>query len=206
MSVHSTQMIGGLSGGLEKGRQQFCRQNAKAHHSWWPIFMSADYGWLTSADGAQSTRVLFKAGKGRKGYFTNSNILNHATAAMNILHKDYKDEDHVLVFDNATTYLKREEDALSASKMPKNTPTEGKNWGVMVDELDEDCNMVHGHDGKVQKMRVNMHNTRFADGSPQSLNFPESHPCPGVFKGMAVILEERGFKDAHKLCNECPKF
>jgi hypothetical protein len=51
-------------------------------------FVSADYGWLTSADGAQSTRVLFKAGKGCKGYFMNSNILNHATAAMDILNKD----------------------------------------------------------------------------------------------------------------------
>jgi hypothetical protein len=28
-------------------------------------FVSADYGWLTSADGSESTRVLFKAGKQR---------------------------------------------------------------------------------------------------------------------------------------------
>jgi hypothetical protein len=68
------------------------------------------------------------------------------------------------VFDNATTHLKREEDALSALKMPKNTPTEGKNWGVMVDELDKDCNVVHGHDGKVQKMQVKMCNAHFAGG------------------------------------------
>jgi hypothetical protein len=89
-------------------------------------FMSADYGWLTSAEGAQSTQVLFKASKERKGYFTNSDILNHTPAAMDILNKDYKDEDHVLVFDNATTHLKHEEDALSASKMPQNTLIKGK--------------------------------------------------------------------------------
>jgi hypothetical protein len=77
---------------------------------------------------------------------------------------------------------------------------------VMVDKLDKDCNVVHGHDSQVQKMRVNMCNTRFADRSPQSLYFPESHPHPGVFKGMAVILEECGFTDAHKLRYECPKF
>jgi len=30
-----------------------------------------------------------------KGYFTNSNIVEHATATMNILKQDYSDEDHV---------------------------------------------------------------------------------------------------------------
>lgn len=69
-------------------------------------FISADYGWLMSADGTQSTQVLFKAGKQREGYFTNADILNHTRTAMDVLDKDYKDEDHVLVFDNATTHLK----------------------------------------------------------------------------------------------------
>ncbi|KAG1838717.1 hypothetical protein DFJ58DRAFT_860846 [Suillus subalutaceus] len=52
-------------------------------------FVSADYGWLCSPD------------------------------AMDILEKWYSHEDHVLVFDNATTHLKQAEDALSAQKMPK---------------------------------------------------------------------------------------
>jgi hypothetical protein len=34
--------------------------------------------------------------------------------AMDILEEHYPDEDHVLVFDNATTHLKRADDALSA--------------------------------------------------------------------------------------------
>jgi hypothetical protein len=68
---------------------------------------------------------------------------------MDILDKDYKDEDHILVFDNTTMHLKHKEDTLSATKMPKFTPAAGKNWGVEVDELDEDCNVVHGTDGKV---------------------------------------------------------
>jgi hypothetical protein len=38
-------------------------------------FMSADYGWLQSPDGKDMGRVLFKAGKNRKGYFTNENVL-----------------------------------------------------------------------------------------------------------------------------------
>jgi hypothetical protein len=88
-------------------------------------FVSADYGWLTSADNSSSTQILFKAGKQHEGYFTNSDILAHASATIDILDKDYVNGDHVLVFDNATTRLKCEEDTLSATKMPKCT----QQWG-----------------------------------------------------------------------------
>ena len=106
-------------------------------------FVSADYGWLTSPDEAEQAQVLFKAGKAQEGYFTNKDILKHAATAMDILDKGYPDEDHVLVFDNATTHLKWEEDALSAIKMPKFIPKLGTNWGVTVSEFDEDCSLVH---------------------------------------------------------------
>jgi hypothetical protein len=162
-------------------------------------FISADYGWLMSADGTQSTWVLFKAGKQREGYFTNADILNHTRTAMAVLDKDYKDEDHVLVFNNTTTHLKQEEDALSATKMPKFTPKDGRNWGAEVDELNKDCNPVHSTDGKVLKIQVRMESAKFSDGSPQSLYWPEGHKRAGVFKGMVAILVERGFADAFKL-------
>ena len=45
---------------------------------------------------------------------------------MDILDKDYMNDDHVLVFDNATTHLKHKEDALSATKMSKFTPAMGR--------------------------------------------------------------------------------
>jgi hypothetical protein len=57
---------------------------------------------------------------------------------LNILEQDYSDEDHVFVFDNTTTHQKREEDALLAAKMPKSS----KEWGIVTDEPDEDCNKV----------------------------------------------------------------
>jgi hypothetical protein len=69
-------------------------------------FVSADYGWLRSATGNQSTQVLFKVGKNRDGYFTNEDILNHANMAMNILNQHFPNEQHVFIFDNATTHLK----------------------------------------------------------------------------------------------------
>jgi hypothetical protein len=40
---------------------------------------------------------------------------------MDILEKYYPDEDHILVFNNATTHLKRPDSALSACRMPKQT-------------------------------------------------------------------------------------
>jgi hypothetical protein len=68
--------------------------------------VSADYGWLRSRDGKHEAQVFFKAGKNREGYFTNDDILEQTNKAMDILKKDYPDEDHVLVFDNAMTHTK----------------------------------------------------------------------------------------------------
>lgn len=41
---------------------------------------------------------------------------------------------------------------------------------------------------------------------PQEFYFPEGHPGAGVFKGMAIILEECGYQNTHSLGVECPKF
>src|SRR5947209_17482597 len=54
-------------------------------------FVSADYGWLRSPDGSEHTRVLFKAGKSRDGYFTSEEIIAQAHHAMDILLKYYPD-------------------------------------------------------------------------------------------------------------------
>jgi hypothetical protein len=125
---------------------------------------------------------------------------------MDILEKHYPDDKHVLLFDNATTHQKRADDALSASKMPKFTPKLGKNWGVETNVICEDGKPVYGADGKLQKKKVQMTDGTFADGSSQALYFPEGHPQEGIFKGMAVILEERGFADASKLKAQCKDF
>jgi len=170
-------------------------------------FVSADYGWLKSPDGKQQARVVFKAGKACQGYFTNDDILNHASVAMDILKTHYPDEDHVLLFDNATTHLKQADDALSAQKMPRNVPKDNKNWGVEVNVTGENGKPVYGADGKVLKKTVKMGDGRFADGSPQSLYFPDDdEKHPGKFKGMANILAEQGFAHTSRIQAECPKF
>jgi hypothetical protein len=150
--------------------------------------------------------VLFKAGKARQGYFTNEDILSQAKNAMDILEEHYPDDKHVLLFDNATTHQKRADDALSARKMPKFTPAVGNNWGVETNIIGADGKPTYGPDGKILKTKVQMRDGTFADGSPQAFYFPEGHAREGVFKGMAVILEERGFAEASKLKAQCKNF
>jgi hypothetical protein len=168
--------------------------------------VSADYGWLRSPDGKEEARVLFKAGKNREGYFTNDDILNQVNRAMDILEKYYADEDHVLVFDNASTHQKRPDGALSARRMPKRTSTVEKNWGVEVNVCGDNGQPVYGRDGKILKHKVKMVDATFADGMPQPLYFDASHEKAGLFKGMAVILEERGLVKESQLRAECKKF
>jgi hypothetical protein len=183
-------------------------------------FISPDYGWLQSPNSAQKAQVIFKAGKNREGYFTNEDILKQASNAMDILQQHHADEDHVLLFNNATTHLKRADDALSACHMPKFSPRHGsewdgtdwgtgrklKNWGVDVNVVDANGKSVHRPDGAVLKHKVRMSPEKYADGTPQSLYYDEGHEHAGVFKGMGVILEEHGFEGALKIRAECPKF
>lgn len=164
--------------------------------------------------------MVFKAGKGREGYFTCKDMIKQAMKAMDILDQCYSDEDHVFVFDNATTFLKRADDVLSARHMPKFSPKGGKeldgtdwgkgrnsrNWGVETNVIGVNGKPVHGPDGTVLRRKVPMHGAMFSDGTPQLLYYPEGHELVGVFKGMGVILEERGFDGALRIQAECPKF
>ncbi|KAF9787435.1 hypothetical protein BJ322DRAFT_1055161 [Thelephora terrestris] len=55
--------------------------------------------------------------------------------------------------------------------------------------------------------KVQMAAGTFADGSPHLFYFPDGHKFAGLFKGMNVILEERGFRDQTRdLKWECPGF
>jgi hypothetical protein len=168
-------------------------------------FVLVDYGWLRSPDGKESARVLFKPGKSRDGYFNCSDILAQASCAMDILKKYYPDEDHILLYDNATTHLKRADDALSARKMPKKTPKDGKNWGVSSTVVGPEGKPVYGPDGKVVKQVMRMTDGHF-NGQAQSLYFPPGHERAGIFKGMREILIERGLTKEANLRAECKDF
>ncbi|THG92559.1 hypothetical protein EW026_g8379 [Hermanssonia centrifuga] len=119
-------------------------------------------------------------------------VVAQAQQALAILQQDYPNEDHILVYDNATTHLKRADDALSARSMPKNPPKEGSNWFVEVTERDKKGMPSYTADGKVRKKKVQMAPGKFADGTQQDFYFGEGHARAGIFKGMANILTERG--------------
>ena len=111
--------------------------------------VSADYGWLCSCDGKEEVRVFFKAGKNQEGYFTNEDILEQANKAMDILEKNYPNESHVLVFDNATMHTKCADGAHSARNMPKFTSKHEQIWGVEMNLHDEHGKPIYGTDGKL---------------------------------------------------------
>jgi hypothetical protein len=170
-------------------------------------FVSADFGWLRSPDGKQSVKRLFKPGKNCNGYFSNEDILDQVRKAMDILDKHYPQYEHMFVYDNAPTHLKREDGALSARRMPKNIPKLGTNWGVEITMRDPVSGKpVCKPDGKPEKIKIQMSDTHLRDGTPQSLYFPHDHPQANIFKGMAVILEERGYGDMSKKRAECKNF
>ncbi|KAF8548685.1 hypothetical protein OG21DRAFT_1393756, partial [Imleria badia] len=139
-------------------------------------FVSTDYGWLCSPDGKESAHVLFRAGKSRDGYFTNGEILEHAAKAMAILEKHYPHEDHVFVFDNATTHLKHADGALSARSMPKSC----KEWGVDVLAKDAAEKPVYGSNGKPLMRKVHMTDGLF-NGAQQEFYWPDGHENAGKF-------------------------
>lgn len=113
----------------------------------------------------------------------------------------------MLIFDNATTHTKRANDALSARKMPKFTPKEGKpNWLLDVNKLNANGKQTYTSSGQPAKTKIPMRDGVKPNGDAQSFYFPQGHARAGIFKGMKVILEERGFMKEANLRAQCPKF
>ena len=157
-------------------------------------YVSADFGWLQSPDGQKNARQIMRPGKNKDGYFSSTDIQEQANSAMDILTEYYPEYDHVFIYDNVSTHLKHVEGSLSARKMPKK-PTFDRNWGVEVTKRDESGKLVYKPDGTLIKIKIKMRDAQFTDGKPQPLYFPEGHKHAGIFKGMAQILEERGFQN-----------
>jgi hypothetical protein len=168
-------------------------------------FASADYSWLHSPDGSETARILFKAGKNHDGYFTNDDIMMQAAHTMDILDKYYPNKNHVLVFDNTTTHWKCPDDALSASKMPKMMPRPPRNFLVDVTVCNAAGKAIMDGSRNMMKEKQWMRDSKLPDGSPQSFYFLLGHQHAGQFKGMEMILEERGI-DTQGLNAQCQKF
>ena len=127
---------------------------------------------------------------------------------MNIIKKHYPHDDHIFIFDNTPTHVKRASDAISACNMPINPSAPGKNWLVKVLSLDNDGKQIFDASGKRVSKSIPMAPGTFAEGTPQLFYFPDGHRQAGQFKGMRIILEERGFlkEELEKLKRECLGF
>jgi len=124
-------------------------------------FVSANYGWLSSSDRTETAQILFYTGKAREGYFDNKNIQWHLALGMELTEKYYLGDEHVFVFDNTTTHLKRAEGSLSALKMPKGPSA---NFRVEVNVVGNDRKLIYGPDGKVLKKKTDMGNSYYEVG------------------------------------------
>ena len=131
--------------------------------------------------------VVFKAGKNRDGYFSCEDLLKQVEHSIDIFEsKTNGFATGLFIFDNALSHQKRAPDALSARKMPKNP---SKDWSPKKDG---------------PKMR----NGKFGPSSTsQDFYFPENHPTmPGWFKGMEIIIRERGLWPMAGLRAQCDGF
>ena len=91
----------------------------------------------------------------------NQERIEQADEAIDILMEYYPEFDHVLIYDNAMTHLKRSEDALSARKMPKGTPKPGKNWGIEVSKRNPITGKIeYRTDGSIEKTKTLMQDGR----------------------------------------------
>ena len=119
MNQHFLQMITILIAGFYQVQLQNHTQKEGGGSLMIAHFVSTDYGWLQSPNGAQFASVLFRAGKNWEGYFSNNDILAQFKMAIKLVKMHFSGEDHIFVYDNATTHLKQHAGALSASKTTK---------------------------------------------------------------------------------------
>lgn len=161
-------------------------------------FVSADYGWLRSLGGAESAQILFKAGRNRDGYFTHTDVLNHAHRAMDILAESFPHDYHILIFDNASTHRARADSALSARNMTKGPSS---NFFCIRTVRGSNGTVMYNEQGKKKTEKIRMEDAQFADNTAQPL-----YHSDGRFKGIVTILEEQGFKGVSELLLECNRF
>ena len=110
------------------------------------------------------------------------------------------------IIDNASTHQKRPDGALSARKMPKFTSKPESNWLVEVNALDANGRPIYAPNGRILKTKIQMGDATLTDGTKQSLYFLWGHVKEGLFKGMQVILQERGLMTESNLLAQCPDF
>ena len=84
---------------------------------------------------------------------------------MDILKKHYPHNNHIFVFDNTPTHIKRASNAISAWKMPLNPSAPGRNWYVKTSSLNHNGKQIFDVSGKKVMKSILMAPGTFANGS-----------------------------------------
>ena len=127
-------------------------------------FVSADYGWLKG--GNHVAWVMLWPGSNHDGDFTNNDVIGQASNVMRILTKNYPDDDHVLVFDNAHNAL---------TMHCQHSRCQRAQWGVTVNAHDESGAIIFKSNGKPQTTTKCMADTTW-NGQVQPLYYSDDHP------------------------------
>jgi hypothetical protein len=69
-----------------------------------------------------------------------------------------------------------------------------------------EARLVYSPDVKLKKQKIPMEDAKFSDGSKQALYFKPGHPQAGLFKGMTILLAERGMVEESKSLTQCKNF
>ncbi|KAF7309124.1 hypothetical protein MKEN_01114500 [Mycena kentingensis (nom. inval.)] len=168
------------------------QQKGEGHSYMVADFFSADFGWLKHPWTGRSARVCMKPGANRGGYFTNVEVRAQAKIAVELVNELWPDIDHVFCM----------------PKSPSGSNPRFPDANLMGQRIKrgDDGKPVYGPDRKVLREPVPMTGAKLPNGADQDLYFPPDHSNAGRFKGMAILLEERGLHDAAKLPAECKNF
>ncbi|KIY64294.1 hypothetical protein CYLTODRAFT_402037 [Cylindrobasidium torrendii FP15055 ss-10] len=166
-------------------------------------FVSAEYGWLRSRNGSDRARVIFCAGKGRQGYFTNEHICEQFRHAVAIAKEHYPHDRHIFMYDNARTHTARPRDAPSATTMTKKI---GGKVGKTRTKVVNGVPIYASTDGNAKpvKERVRMADGWWMDGEIRMVQ--SFYREDGLFKGTPQVLKERKMDWAARLRFKCDKF
>ena len=138
-------------------------------------FMCACHGFMsgTVGDKFKRTYQVFKAGKGRQGWFTNQHLNNQFKDSADLIRQLHPDADIYTLFDNSMTHRAKAPDGLDASALNKSDgganvskQRDGWYWKDEAQEDDEAPKRVK----VVHKMQTDS----------------------GVQKGLLTVLKERG--------------
>ncbi|KIO17278.1 hypothetical protein M407DRAFT_16346 [Tulasnella calospora MUT 4182] len=149
-------------------------------------FVSPEFGWCRSSDGNRSTRVLFKAGKNRDGYFTAEDVQAQTHLMLDIFEERFPNGSAITVlgFDNAPSHQRRSQDAQEHTQETKELVSI---WGDLSSQF-KGMKTILEEQGLLKESRLNAECPGFKC-PPRANDIPASCCC------RRVLFEQPDFRD-----------